>query len=64
MSPEERERAEEKAHGGLASRDGLIVTLGDGAQWWLNGPGWTGTADALIVRDRERVAAMRVQMRG
>lgn len=49
----QRERADELAHGGLASRDGDMVTLGDGYRWWLNGTGWArNEADALIARDR------------
>lgn len=47
------DRAEELAHGGLVSRDGDLVTLGDGARWWLNGQQWArDEADALIVHDR------------
>ena len=47
------ERAEELAHGGLISRTGNLVTLGDGAQWWLNGTDWARQeADALIAIDR------------
>jgi len=57
MTAAERERAEELAHGGLASRDGDRVTLGDGVQWWLNGASWARhEADGLIVRDQARVA--------
>lgn len=47
------ERSEELAHGGLIRREGDMVTLGDGARWWLNGEAWAREeADALIVRDR------------
>lgn len=47
------DRKSEFAHGGLVSRSGEIVTLGDGSQWWLNGAPWArNEADALIVRDR------------
>lgn len=57
MTAAERERAEELAHGGLASRDGNLVTLGDGVQWWLNGAPWARSeADGLIFRDQARVA--------
>lgn len=60
MSTADRERAEELAHGGLASREGDLVTLGDGVQWWLNGTQWArDEADALIVRDADRVARWR-----
>lgn len=49
-----RERREELAHGGLASRSGDMVTLGDGSRWWLNGTDWARQqADALIVRDAQ-----------
>ena len=58
------DRAEELAHGGLASREGDLVTLGDGIQWWLNGtPAARAEADALIVRDVARVAHMRQHIR-
>lgn len=58
------DRAEELEHGGLASRDGDRVTLGDGVQWWLNGAPWArAEADGLIVQDVARVAHMRQQMR-
>lgn len=54
------ERAEELAHGGLAKREGNLVTLGDGSRWWLNGMQWArDEADALIVRDRALVERMR-----
>lgn len=54
------DRAEELEHGGLASRDGDMVTLGDGVRWWLNGTASArAEADALIVRDAARVAQMR-----
>ena len=47
------DRKNELAHGGLVSRSGDMVTLGDGSQWWLNGAPWArNEADALIVRDR------------
>jgi hypothetical protein len=47
----------ELAHGGIASREGDLVTLGDGVQWWLNGTQWArDEADALIVEDATRVA--------
>lgn len=64
MSTADRERAEELAHGGIASREGDMVTLGDGVQWWLNGTQWArDEADALIVQDRARVADMRTPRR-
>jgi hypothetical protein len=54
----------ELAHGGIASREGDMATLGDGVQWWLNGDQWArDEADGLIVRDVARVAHMRQQMR-
>lgn len=54
------DRAEELAHGGLASREGDLVTLGDGVQWWLNGAPWArAEADGLIVQDVARVASVR-----
>lgn len=50
MGQQSRDRAEERAHGGIVRRDGDIVTLGDGAQWWLNGTAWArAEADALTV---------------
>lgn len=53
MSQQEIDRKNELAHGGLVSRSGDIVTLGDGVQWWLNGAPWARSeADALIVRDQ------------
>lgn len=62
MTTADRERAEEVAHGGLASRDGDLVELGDGVRWWLNGAPWArNEADGLIFQDRARVAAMRHQ---
>lgn len=61
MSDEDRP---ELAHGGIASREGDLVTLGDGVQWWLNGTQWArDEADALIIQDASRVAAMRRQER-
>lgn len=64
MTAAERERAEELAHGGLASRDGDLVTLGDGVQWWLNGTPWARSeADGLISRDGARVAFMQSALR-
>lgn len=64
MSATDRERAEELAHGGIASREGDLVTLGDGVQWWLNGAQWArDETDALIPRDAARVAYMRQQLR-
>jgi hypothetical protein len=58
------DRAEEFAHGGLASRDGDLVTLGDGVQWWLVGEEWArNEADALIHHDAAMVARMRQQLR-
>lgn len=60
----DRERAEELAHGGIASREGDLVTLGDGVQWWLNGTQWArDEADALIIQDAPRVAERRRQNR-
>lgn len=53
---QEQDRTEELAHGGLVSRSGDMVTLGDGSQWWLNGADWArNEADALIVRDRQTI---------
>ncbi len=53
MGQQEIDRKNELAHGGLVSRSGDIVTLGDGAQRWLNGAPWArNEADALIARDR------------
>lgn len=52
---QQEDRKNEQAHGGLISRDGDIVTLGDGARWWLNGTPWArNEADALIARQRNR----------
>lgn len=49
----------ELAHGGIASREGDLVTLGDGVQWWLNGTQWArDETDALIIEDAPRVAEM------
>lgn len=54
----------ELAHGGIASREGDLVTLGDGVQWWLNGAQWArDETDALIPHDAARVAHMRQQLR-
>lgn len=54
----------ELAHGGIASREGDLVTLGDGVQWWLNGAQWArDEADALIVQDAPGVAEIRRQER-
>jgi hypothetical protein len=64
MSTADRERAEELAHGGIASREGDLVTLGDGVQWWLNGTQWArDEAAMLVIQDRDRVAGFRRQMR-
>lgn len=64
MTTADRERREELAHGGIASRDGDMATLGDGVQWWLNGAQWArDETDGLIHQDRARVAHMRQQMR-
>jgi hypothetical protein len=53
MTTHDRERAEELAHGGLVSREGNIVSLGDGSQWWLIDQPWArNEADTLIPRDR------------
>lgn len=53
----DRDRREELAHGGLVSRSGDIVTLGDGAQWWLNGTAWArASADSTIAVGRRRAA--------
>lgn len=50
----------ELAHGGIASREGDMVTLGDGVQWWLNGTQWArDEADALIIEDAPRVEETR-----
>lgn len=50
----------ELEHGGIESREGDVATLGDGVQWWLNGTQWArDEADALIVRDADRVARTR-----
>ena len=57
------ERREELAHGGIASREGDVATLGSGVQWWLNGAQWArDETDMLIVRDRARVANMHERM--
>jgi hypothetical protein len=57
---QESDRHEELAHGGLVSRDGDMVTLGDGNRWWLNGTGWArNEADALMVKDRNRQMSIR-----
>lgn len=53
----------ELAHGGIASREGDVATLGSGVQWWINGDQWHGEVDALIVRDRARVAAFQQRLR-
>lgn len=64
MSTADRERAEELAHGGIASCDGDVATLGDGVQWWLNGSQWArDEAAMLVIQDRERVAGFRREMR-
>ncbi len=64
MSTADRERAEELAHGGIASVEGDIATLGDGVQWWLNGTQWArDEAAMLVIQDRDRVAGFRRQMR-
>ena len=64
MSTADRERAEELAHGGIAAVEGDIATLGTGVQWWLNGSQWArDEAAMLVIRDRERVAGFRRQMR-
>lgn len=58
------DRRPELAHGGIASRDGDMAELGDGAHWWLNGAQWAREeADALINRDLARVAAMHEMLR-
>jgi hypothetical protein len=55
MTGNQRERNEELAHGGLVSRQGDIVTLGDGNQWWLNGSIQArNEADSLIAVDARR----------
>ena len=49
------DRREELAHGGLVSRTGDLVTLGDGSRWWLNGEPWArARADQTIRVDRIR----------
>ena len=54
----------ELAHCGIASREGDLVTLGDGVQWWLNGSQWArDEAAMLVIQDRERVAGFRREMR-
>ena len=59
-----RDERPELAHGGIASREGDMVTLGHGVQWWLNGTQWArDEADALIIEDAPRVADMRRQDR-
>lgn len=59
------DRDEELAHGGVAERDGDMVTLGDGVHWWVNRDPWAhAVVDSLIVLDRDRVAQTRaMQMR-
>ena len=53
MGQQEIDRKKELAHGGLVSRQGDIVTLGDGSRWGLNGEPWArNEADATIVRDQ------------
>lgn len=53
----DRDRREEIAHGGLVSRSGDLVTLGDGSRWWLNGTDWArASADSTIAVDRSRIA--------
>ena len=48
-----RDLAEERAHGGLVSRQGDMVTLGDGSRWWLNGAQWArDEADTSIAARR------------
>jgi hypothetical protein len=50
MGQQERDRSAERAHGGITRRDGDIATLGDGAQWWLNGTPWArAETDARII---------------
>lgn len=64
MTTADRERREELANGGIASREGDLVTLGNGVQWWLNGTQWArDETDALIIEDAPRVADMRRQER-
>jgi hypothetical protein len=54
----------ELEHGGIASRDGDLATLGTGVQWWLNGAQWArDEADGLIIRDAALVAHTRSQLR-
>lgn len=61
---EQADRKAERAHGGIASRTGNLVTLGDGNQWWLNGTAWArNEADALMPRDRALVEQTRQTMR-
>lgn len=46
------DRAQERAHGGIIQRTGDIATMGDGAQWWLNGTAWArAEADAVMARN-------------
>lgn len=54
------DRARERAAGGIVSRSGDIATMGNGAQWWLNGTQWArAEADAAIAATvmRDRAAA-------
>lgn len=52
MSAATDDRKEDLAHGGLVSRSGDMVTLGDGSRWWLNGMPWArNEADAQIAAD-------------
>lgn len=61
---QKKERAEELSHGGLVSRDGDIVTLGDGSQWWLNGEQWArNSADATIIHDTINMSSLIVDER-
>lgn len=55
---QERDRAQERAHGGVIQRQGDMVTLGDGAQWWLNGTAWArAETDAVMARERNTMRA-------
>jgi hypothetical protein len=53
----------ELEHGGIASVEGDVATLGSGVQWSLNGSQWArDEAAALVLQDRARVAGFRQQM--
>lgn len=52
-----KDLAAERAAGGIIERSGDIATMGNGAQWWLNGTQWArAEADASIRANVHRIA--------